>query len=368
MSEWEIWFDDPLGNRLTLIDHYISAKAVRVANHPGAFTLTLSSDYDAYLRPDAIIEIWRRPEGGSLKLFNAYFLRSWAFEDAGYVDQTNLSGEDGISLLQTRVVAYAAGTTEAGAEAEAADDLMKRLVRLNLTTDCSDTDRDLSPYGMTVAPNVTAAPVTTLGFSYRNLLDVFDDLAETSAKNGTDLYFDVVPTFASGGTVGWEFRTYTGQPGIDQTGADQVIFGRDWGNLTGARTAYDYTAEKTVVYTLGQGSDTDRVIEEVEDTTRSTLTPWARREVSYNASGQASTTDAYAAAGQAELQRLRPRMRFTGELVDTDFTRFQRDWDFGNRVIVTRRGQEYEALILAIEISMDGSGRETLRATFEVVE
>jgi hypothetical protein len=365
MAEWEIWLDDPRGNRLKLVEEWMSASAVKVANGIGAVSLTLPATYDPYIRLDGIIEVWRKPDGGKLKLFNAYFIRPWAFADEDNTEVTEIGGPDGMYLPQGRAVAYAAGTTNADVTTYA-DDLLKNAVRQNMTTDCSDTDRDLSGIGLTVAPNLGAAPSISMAFSWRRLSDVFRDACATCADQGTNLYYDFVPVPKSDKTMGFDFRTYTNQPGQDLTGANRVIFGRSWGNFVGAREAFDHTDEITNVYALGRGLKDARVVEEVEDTARATASPWARRETSLNVSGQSSTTDAYVAAGQARLNELRPRLKISGTILDTKQARYMVDWDWGARVIVAGRYNEYEAIITAITISMDGRKNETIKATFEV--
>ena len=51
--------------------------------------------------------------------------------------------------------------------------------------------------------------------------------------------------------------------------------------------------------------------------------------------------------------------------VDTQGTRFGRDWDFGDKVRARYRGQEFDAIIRSVVLSMDDSGQETIRAKLE---
>ena len=369
MTDWEIWLDDPRGNRLVLLDRVLSASAVKVANGVGACAVSVPAIYDSYIKLDNIIEVWRKPAGGTLKLFNAYRLRAWEFADENNRDVTILSGPDQMDLLQSRVVAYAAGSSQASMTTYA-DDICKTIVSQNCATAATDADRDLSAYGITVSPLATTnseAPSITMSFSYRNVYDVLKDVAEASRENGTPLYFELAPSYTST-TIGWEFRTYTSQPGRDRTGIDQVTFGREFGNLTRANLLFDYRDEKTVIYAGGQGLGSLRAIEEVEDTTRSGATIWNRREAFYNVASQASSTAAYAAAGQAELESKRPKMKLTGEIIDSEQARFGVDWDWGDRVMITHRGYQYEVIITSVQIAINGQGKETIRATFEVQE
>jgi hypothetical protein len=366
MAGYEIWLDDPRGNRLALADKFESLQSIRVASAPGACTLVLPPLYDDYLMPDGIIEVWRKGEGGALRLFDAYMYRKWDFEDAGGFDRTILSGKNGLSLLDRRIVAYAAGTTSS-AMTDQADDLMKQVVREACTTAATDTGRDWSGLNFTVAANLAAAPTISLGFAYRRVPDVLKDAAEASRNAGTRLYYDVRPTIQTGGTLGWRFVTAIDQPGIDRTGADQLVFSQGFGNLAKARLTYDYSDEVTVVYSLGQGLEEERVVEEVEDTTRSARSVWGRIEESYNAAGMASTTAQVEAAGKARLSERRPRLRLAGTLIDSEQARFQRDWDFGYRVVVAYRGRQFDAVINAVTLTVDGRGKETITGGFELI-
>lgn len=367
MPGYEVWLGDPRGNRLALVSDFSSLQASRVTNNLGACSLVLPADYDAFLQPDGLVEVWRKPDGGAMRLFNVYMYRLWNFDDAGGADITSISGKDGKSLLTRRIVANAAGTT-ISAKTNYADDLMKEVVSQSCTTAASDQDRSWGGLNFTVADNLSDAPSISLGFAYRDVMDVLKDASEASRKNGTRLYWDVIPQFQSNGSIGWQFTTNIDQPGIDRTGADRVTFGREFGNLTKGRLTFDYTDETTVVYSLGQGLEDDRVVEEVEDTTRSARSVWGRIEESYNAAGQASTTAEVAAAGQARLSERRPRLRLNGQLIDSPQARFGVDWNFGDAVCVTHRGYQFDVIITAVTLSIDGRGKEKIDASFELLE
>lgn len=364
---WEVWLSSPQGSRLVLLDQMISGQAIRTANNPGAVSITCPSLYDEYLHPDSIIEVWRSAAGAT-RLFNAYFLRSWEYHEEGGQELTSLYGYDGLDLLTTRVVSQHAGSTDASASAEAADNLMKRVVRTAMgTLATTDTARNLTGAGFRVASDATAGTAVSLTFAYSEVLDALRDIAEASRQAGTPVFFDVFPIF-NGSVLGWEFRTSAGQPGADRTGAAAVTFSREYGNLSDPRITHDYRDEKSAIYVGGRGEGPDRVVVTCLDTARLSRSPWARREVFLNASGQSETTAAYTAAGNAELQKLRPRLTFTGTLNEDNSSRFGVDWGFGDRVYVAYRGHVGEAVITSVTISLDTSGVETVAAGFEVVD
>ena len=366
MATYEIWLDDAYGRRAKLVDKFTGFNATRVANGIGALSLQLSPDYDAYLKKDAVIEVWRKPTDGALAIFNAYFIRDWLFASQVNGDFTTVWGLDGGYLLDGRIVAYDAASAQC-LKTDYADDLIKAVVRENLGSSATDTDRDLTSAGFSVEVDQSAAQSITLGFAYKNVLDVCKEAASASREAGTRLYYEVVPTIASTGKITWEFRTHVNQPGIDRTGTAKLVFGDQWGNLEGGSIEYDYTDERTVVYSCGQGIKSERIVEEVEDTTRSSESPWARREKAYNCSGQAETSAAVTAAGNARLNELRPALRTAGTITEGMTTKLGVHWGCGDKVVTAYRGKELDAIITAVTVSLDGEGRETIGGRFEVI-
>lgn len=365
MASYEIWLDDPRGNRLVMLDNVSGLSATRIANSGGAISINLPSLYDRYIMVDGIIEVWRRPTGGKIKLFNAYMYRRWSFDDMGGTDYTVINGKDGLSIAARRIVAYAAGSAYS-AKTTYADDMIKAIAREACTTAATDTDRDWSGYGFDVDGDLSAAPSISLAFAYQQITEVFIKASEAARANGTRLYYDVIPTYQTDGTLGWRVVTNVNQPGQDLR--DTVTFGREFGNLTDARLEFDYSEESTVVYSLGQGLETNRVVEEVEDTTRSSKSVWARIEESYNAAGQASTTADVYAAGQARLSERRPRLRLTGTLVDTPAAPFGVAWDYGDLVSITHRGYQFDAVVNTVKLDLASNGDDIITAGFEVID
>jgi hypothetical protein len=363
---YEIWIGDPRGRRLKQIDRYEMIEATKVTNDIGAAVLTLPTLYDDYIKLDAVIEVWRKPENGALSLFDAYLLRGWTYSDMGEMKTTTLNAVSGNDLLRRRIVAYDAGSTSTSMTG-AADDLMKTVVTENCSTGATDTARDWSGYGFAVGAAQTAGQSVTLGFAYRNVLAVCQDLANASREAGTRLYFDVTPGFADDNTMTWTFNTTPNQPAVDRTGANQVLFGTQFGNLENVALSYDYTMEATAIYSGGSGIESGRIVEEVEDTTRTKLSPWARVEGFYNCSGQASDTAAVYAAGQAELSTMRPLVRMSGSLKDGKSTRFGLHWNFGDKVVVATRGIQLNAVVNAVHLQLYGNGDEIVQGRFEVV-
>ena len=63
----------------------------------------------------------------------------------------------------------------------------------------------------------------------------------------------------------------------------------------------------------------------------------------------------------------RPRLSFSGAVKDGPATKFGIDWNFGDAVMVSYRGHDYEAIINALSITVYGNGDEEVRGGFELI-
>lgn len=362
-SDWEIWLSDPSGLRLAELTQVGAFSLARVSDAVGAFEIELPGHvFDDFIRIDGIVEFWRTPAGGRSSLLLAGFIRQPRYlQDRNGRDMTVLSGEDSMELLTRRIVAYAAGSSQAQ-KTDYADDMMKAIIRENFGSS-APADRDVSGLNFTVAPDLSLAPSITKAFAWKNTFAVLKDIAAASAENGTNLYFDLVPII-SGEQVGFDFRTYIDQRGIDRTSTG-IIFGPEWSNLEDPDLLEDYEGEINYVYSGGQGEESDREIVEVSDTTRIGKSIWNRREAFTDARNEA-TTAAVTAKGETELNKGKPRIRFSGTLLDMPNSRFGVDWDFGDKVLAQYRGRELSGAVLAVSISVDGYGNEKVKGRLEI--
>ena len=128
MTEFEIWLDDPEGNRLALLDKFLSAKWARVVNNLGAWSIVLPDTFDENLfRIDGLVEFWRRPTGGVLTLDRVGQLRYPAYKgQRDGQDALIIGGYDMMDLLQTRIIAYDEDSSEASKD-DYLDDMLTKL-------------------------------------------------------------------------------------------------------------------------------------------------------------------------------------------------------------------------------------------------
>ena len=370
LPSYELWLTDDYGTRLAQVTSLTTLTASRVVNGIGWFEMVVPSNFDTNLiAPDNMVQLWRAPAGSRLTLWRVYFIRRWRFETQGSERRVVIGGPDLNDLLRRRIAVGYSGSTYA-TKSDYADDMMKELV----SEAESDTPTPIPSAGTRVWTNLTQAgdlgdgPTLNKVTSWGHLLTsanagILADVAKAAREAGTEVFFDIVPATISSTAITLQFRTYTNQPGADRT-VTGTVFDEQRGNLEDAFLEYDYSGEVNYVYAGGQGEDTDRNIQQVYDSDRYVISQWARCEAFADARNEA-TNNGVREAGRALLQGGRPIRRFGGVPVDTGGTRFGVDWDIGDRVTARYGGQEFEAIIRTVSISLDGKGVETVQARLE---
>ena len=79
-------------------------------------------------------------------------------------------------------------------------------------------------------------------------------------------------------------------------------------------------------------------------------------------------TDALTGEANTYLAENRPKMKFTGDIVETPAFRYGHEWWFGDRVTVVYIGIERDALVNKIQVTRDDTGQETITARLEYEE
>ncbi len=367
MADYEIILRRDDGTALGFIETFTGLRYALLINDVSACQITLPGSFDTnLLEADRRLEIWRRPAGAARVREGIWFIRK-------IKDYTLDQGERKIEvtgyspnyLLGSRIVAYAAKSSQSE-KSTYLDDMMKAIVNQNLSTAATSTARRLSTGYLTIAPNLSAAPVRTKGFAWRNVLAVLKDLAETSKGAGTDLYFDMVPV----NDTSFEFRTFTGQMGMDHTfpnGVNPVMLGLEYGNMSESSVEQDWSEEATFVYAGGQGEESTRIQATAEDTARSGRSVFGRREVFADARNVPSSTGV-AGVAQQYLSDRRPRLRFMGTILDVPSTHYGVHWRHGDMVSAFYYGQQYDCLVRSVEVWVDEEGHETIDSRLEITE
>lgn len=365
---YEVYLDDQKGNRIKLLTGWSTLEWGREVNDVGAFTLTFPEeqfDRDLWWGLDRRVEIWRKPQDGVLQLgmvgFCRYLERGHLRKDERYV---TIKGPDANDLLPRRIVAFAAGSSQAEKSGYAGD-VMKEFVTENLGASAG-TGRDITDYGFSVQVDTNDGySSVNKAASRKNLLKVLQDVAEISYNQGNPIYFDVVhPTPST-----FQFRTYADQRGQDRTypdGHNPILLAAELGNLRTPKLAQDWRKEGTYGYGGGQGEGAEREIVEISDTTRANASVFNRREFFFQGSLH-KTTARLQDATRARLRDLRPVRKFTGEIVEVENTRFGKDFGFGDKLTALFDDEQYDVMVAAFVAKVTDDG-ETVTAKLEYLE
>ena len=366
MASYEIWMTNDTGARLGRVQPYWF-QAVRVCNDVGACQLGVTPDFNPeWLARDNRIEFWRTPTDGRMGLFRTYFLREWRWDLIGEQETLRLYGRDPNDLLNRRIIAYEEDAKLGKVDGAHADDVQKLIVYDDMISDSSTPAYGSRDYAnLTIADYLSAAPTITKTLSWRYVLDVLQEIAETSYIAGTRLYFDIIESDVSTATTTYQFRTYTDQPGRNLTNLG-VMFSPQRGNLVNAFLDYDYTEEQNYIYAVGQGAKNAIELAEVYDAEAIAASAWNRREGYVNAVGE-EDADGVEDRGNTELKRRAGRVSCGGDIRDTDQFRFGRDWHWGDVVRSRYRDVEFDALVRAVSLSMDQDKHETVTGSLEMV-
>ena len=361
-GKYELWLTTDRGVRLSLLDNAVWFSATRVVNGIGTFSMSLPPSFDAsLLAPDRMVQVWRAPEGGRLSLWRVYFVRKWRFLTQGSRQVLLLWGRDGNDLLRRRIAA--AFTDEAESEkTDFADDMMKEIVTEALADGVAPTpDAGTRAWpDLSVQADLGIGPTLTRSFAWQRLDRLMSAIGQAAREAGTEVFFDIVPVVAGSDSISFEFRTYTGQPGADRAG---VVFDQERGNLKEPSLEFDYTNEVNYVYGGGQGQESEREVQQSYDAVRYSISQWNRCEGFVNASSQAEA-DGVREMARSAVEAGRPRRRFGAIPVDTEGTRFGRDWDHGDRVTARYRGFEFDTIIRVTNVTVRDE-HETVTARLE---
>jgi ReqiPepy6 Gp37-like protein len=331
----------------------------------GVLETTLPTSFNTtFLMKDGRIGVWRAINGRPPYLDNnAMFL-------IRYIDygptSTFIRAYHTTSLLDRRIIAYAAGSSFAQKAATFADDQIKAFVNENMGASISganrdgvETQADVSTY-LTVQANTSQGASVAKAAARRTLLTVAQELAEASNTAGTYLTFEILAPSES--TL--ELRTYATQRGIDHrvgsTTGTQIILSELRGNLKNAHLIFDYTNEVTFAVAGGQGEGTLRLIATTADTVRMGESPFGRIERFYDMSNVPDATSLQDDA-DAGVRNGRPVILFTGDLTETFSETRGITYDLGDMLTAEhpRTQQQFDVRLDVIHETISSEGRRT---------
>lgn len=360
-TEYELVLYTQDGLRLAVIDQAVDFEYLRVLNGLGRFHVNLPVGFDkALIAKNRRIGFWRKPAGGARSQdFHGIVTRPVRRQSTGTVVARAIAGYSSNLLLRRKFVNYSAGSSQAE-QSGPADNVMKAIVRENLGSSASGA-RQLPSTIFSVASDAGRGPTISRAFAWKNVLEILQELSNDARQKGTEVYFDVVPV--SENQV--EFRTYIGQPGADRTagGPIPLIVGVDYDNLKDAEYDENFDDEVNAVSAGGQGEGAARV-RATAVTPEASNNPFARAELFLDARHEANG-NALLDIAEAELIAQRGTRRFSTQIQEAPGTIYGVDWSFGDRVTATFDGEQFDCLIRAVEVKVDGNGKEQITATLE---
>lgn len=355
---FELILTTDTGSPIAELSTGLGLTASKIVNGIGEFNWVAPTSFPRSLvQPDQMLQVWYEPFGGIRVLWNTYFLRRFRYVGKGF----EFGGPDINGLLWRRIVAAYSGSAQAKKSAMPADDMMKEVMREALL----DNALPLPTFGTRVWANLSVqsdnslGPVISKSFPFDKLLTfdgggVMPILARAAAQEGVETFFAIQPLVVNPDSITFEFRTFINWPGQDVS--DTVIFDQDSGNLLNPELEYDYSREENYIYATGQGLQDNRDVQQVWDAARIGQSIWGRMEGEADSRNQ-DDPDSVTASGNDKLWDGRPKIRFTGQLMDTEGTTFVKHWDVGDLVTVNFPPINFQAIVRAATLSVDSDSK-----------
>jgi len=361
MAEYKIhWYSKDMSLLVILVD-FNSLEYAWSENSIGILKISLPADEypSLWVKRDSFFALYRN---GILEMECIWFLRRIEFDDTNNIltllayspnyllgDPDNRAG---------RIVIYESGSVVYTELQDYADDMLKTLVLQNMGLGALDAVRDLSNY-LSISKNTSSGPIISKSCAKALLLPLFQEICESARQEGTPVYFDIVCTSVPYAmyTLQLEFRTYTSQRGRDLR---NYTISKDMGNISNSYLIIDYGPEITVCYAAGAGEGSLQPQESYTAPRRSVASAFNRRESFISISSTDDTAVLISAAKQY-VSNGKPKVKFTGSIVDTENFRYGVEWGFGDRVSVYTHGFTFDARISAISVKVS-QGAESVEA------
>ena len=358
MSVYQVhWFDHE-GGKKGIFQVPVSLEYVRTVNDVGSLIITFPRAFYQYedFAVGDMLELWREKNGNvTIQNETAYFLQDWEFfMDNDGAEYVRLTAFDANWLLDTRLT-WAKGGSTGSNKTDYPDDMMKAIVSDQMLTNATKPERNLP---ITCAPDLSAGGAQiTKEFPYRSVLAVIKEIAETAEENGVWVGFDVVRT----GVGTFQFRTYTGQRGMDhgRSSGDPRFVGKQYGNFSQATFGEFHAEERNVILVGGEGEGSARVLVERKNEDRIGASQWNRREYFVDAS-DSEESDALEVEGDAALCKFKPKQVLTGTMHDTPGMQYGVHYGFGDILSVEAFGYFVDCHVKSVRVRVDQDGGEQL--------
>lgn len=359
---YQVILRDSAGAFLAQVNDFIRLEYVLTTNAVGTLTLLLPSYYGPFLIRngelvvDSRIDVLRsvyldtyQREGDTQWLVRRLQKPAWK---PGTISVTAVSANH---LLARRIVAYDAGTSQSD-KVGYSDVVMRAIVDENFVSPVDGT-RLMPNLSIDVGSLFVAVGGVTKSFARRRVLDILQEIANTTNNAGFFVAFDVV----SLNDVNFQFRVFPGQRGKDLRTLLQPQ-GPNFGTMADAELLLDHAEEVTFVYAGGEGEEAARAMGEAVDATRYNLSAYNRIEAFVDAR---TTDDVTALENEAEaaLRAGRPVRSISGAIVDTPGLIYGLDYNFGDYIRMAFGGSNLDIRVESVHITVEGS-KETIDIRF----
>lgn len=357
IGQYEVWLAHWDGTRLAFLDGWLSLEYTRALHGVGALSLQVPSSFDDnLLQVDYKIEVWRALPGQAKRLENVYLIRGWKqWTDQAGVNYTTIIGVDGNDILKRRIVWAQPGSSQAR-KTDNACDLIKAYMREAIATSVcygatSDVKRGQIASYFTVAADDGLGQSFTKNYEGKTLFDAANGIAETSAGRGTVIWWYVWPV--SGAM--YQLRTYTPLMGQDLTGSVTIS-----PNFAMAEGKHEYNGIDEFNMVVGAGGVIGlatypdyRKMEYAYNQASYAKSAFAWREKFLDV-GSESDGDAIVDACYEEVTNADnlAEQTFQCSLSELENFRYGREWDFGDKVKLSYRGVQMDAVIKTVHVTV----------------
>lgn len=366
---YQVVLRDPLGITQAVISDYRSLNFVHNLDDVGNSTLVLSSQDPSILAgywvKDAMIDVQRRIDP-MYPILGPNPLRTWYTEWLGLhrtpqYQETSLGtklftsyGRSLVDLLRRREIEYYTASAQAAKEGPG-DTVATAYVQENCgTLALAARQRPL------IICNAAAgtAPHWHGDRAWQNLLQTLQDISKVSQVD-----FDVYYDFTS-----QEFHFYTKYPrlGTNRTTTQNVvppvIFSTHLGNMTDVSYTESATEEVTSLLVLGQGSNAERVTQEVNSPAIND-SPYNRIERTYDANTEQAAMG-LVTVGERKLQELRQKNVLQFNVLQIPSCIYGIDYFLGDLVTIRFNDIEITQQLTSVSITVS-EGKETIKPDFK---
>jgi hypothetical protein len=381
----------PDGSPLTVIEDYQSLQVQHRLNDFDTHVLQLDkarhNQWRAFTK-DCFVEVLRSDLARGLDWYQEYigFHRTPQHQVTEQGSQIFTSyGRSMEDLLHRRVILYAAETpyTKKGYSAMIdghyvgvpADDVIKAYVRENIGELADNVSR--LTFGSiptwTTEPDTSEAPLWAGEIAWRNLLDVVQEIANSSVNLAADppnviprqIDFKVLLTSLNPPS----FLFVTGHPmlGRDLTITNPpVTFGLQFGNLSNINYTLSATEEATVIVATGLGMNSDRLTWLIRNEAAIAASPWNNiefvRDNRVNESHESLATTA-----QKVLIELGAQENFKFAPIQTNQLCYGRDYSMGDKVLISFEGITRAKRLTGVSLTSNQTDTEQLTFDFSDV-